>query len=332
MSSSLSNKPKDCKLKHQKEKLDDIYFQLDDYYFELKERLIELINQGVFERDVEFFLIKMFKLDEKDSEFNLIDYIKQMKSLNDELFSNHKTSCNADYLLNKIELLNDKIKKLQEDNDTYKLKIDQLSADVSKYKTNALQFENLNINLNSNPYYTADRLLINDLFSSDQVKNSSNLNTSRSMHKKVEYEKGICSGIINPGTKISNRKQLSYSSRMCDYSLEAKMNSNPNPNSNINNLNSTRNKAINNISLKDNRKINESSIIKGNQKASKSILINEDLDGTYNSISKKVDELYSSIGSKVNNKSISRDISATRIPVKVSIYIVNFILYSTKEY
>lgn len=297
------NKPKDCKLKIQKEKLDDIFFQLDDYYFELKERLIQLINQGIFERDIEFFLIKMFKLDDKESEFNLIDYIKQMKSLNDELYSNHKTSCDADYLLNKIDMLNDKIKILQEDNDTYKKKIDQLSADVSKYKTTALQFENLNINLNSNPYYTADRLLINDLFGSDQVKNSSNLNTSRSMHRKIEYEKGISSNSkINPALKVSNRKQLSYSSRICDYSLEA---------------NTTRNKPLNSTSLKESRKVNESHVI-NNQKTSKSIMINEDLDGTYSSISKKVDELYSSIGSKVQNRPISRDVSARRVPVKVS--------------
>ena len=76
--STLSNKDS-CGLSKEKQRLDEVFFQLDDYYYELKDRLIDLINQNKFDKDVEYFLIKMLKLDDSsNSEFNLIDYIQQL--------------------------------------------------------------------------------------------------------------------------------------------------------------------------------------------------------------------------------------------------------------
>lgn len=207
----------DCDFLKRKLRLDDIYLQLDEFYFELKERLIELINQNNFEKDIEYFLIKMFKLDDEEvSEFNLIDYIKDLKSFNNELYEKHRVSCENDEIKNlqlKISSLNSKIKKLQEDNDAYKSKLDRVISDISKYNlNNNLQFDNLNINFNSNPYYNSHSgLLISDLCT-DSLKKGSNMNTSRSqlMMMKTKSTKPKTE-VSNLNKSISNRKQIKYS-------------------------------------------------------------------------------------------------------------------------
>ena len=180
---------KECKLKEEKHKLDNIYSQLDEYYFELKNRMITLINTNLFEKDVEFFLIKMLKLDDKESSsFNLIDFIVQLKQFNDKLFSSHKQNCSNDsvdtipLLLERIEKLNSKIKQLEENNETYKKRLDKLESNIHK---NEVKFENVNINYNSTPYHNTDRLLINDLNSLVLCNSNRNNNLKTSKSNKI---------------------------------------------------------------------------------------------------------------------------------------------------
>ena len=192
MSKSTLSTRDPCGISNEKQRLDEVFFQLDDYYYELKERLIDLINQNIFDKDVEYFLIKMLKLDDSsNSEFNLIDYIQQLKKLNDELFANHRNACGSDIvpkLLVKIDKLNEKVKQLQEEAESYKTKIDKLTKDIEKANKANVRFENLNINYTSNPYYS-DKLFINDLTSA-ATKDSNrayNLSTSKSNIKTIDY-------------------------------------------------------------------------------------------------------------------------------------------------
>lgn len=175
----------ECVITSKKKQLDQIYYQLDEYYFELKERLIGVINLNLFEKDIEFFLVKMFKLDDKDdSEFNIINFIEQIKSLNDDLYAQHKNSCNSEVagkLQFKIDKLNDKVKQLEEDNELYKSRFNKLSHELNTGRSN-IEVESLNINYNNQPYFATDRLIINDLVSdaAHSVAKSKNLSTSRS--------------------------------------------------------------------------------------------------------------------------------------------------------
>lgn len=203
-----------------KKKLDEIYYQLDEYYFELKERLIGVINLNLFEKDIEFFLVKMFKLDDKDdSEFNIINFIEQMKSLNDDLFVQLNKSCSAEIvskLQSKIDKLNDKVKQLEEDNMLYKSRFDKLSQELNSGRSK-IEVESLNINYNNQPYFSADRLIINDLTgdATHSGVKSKNLSTSRS---KV--------AIGDLSSRKVNSTALQYSLSNNNYSAQQSNNTN----------------------------------------------------------------------------------------------------------
>lgn len=103
----------------QKQELDNFYYNLDEYYSELKSRLIELINDNYFEKDVEFFITKMFKLDDKnDNDYNVISYIEKIKCFSDELYLNHKSYYSNEVikqLLLRIDILNKKVDSLSKE-------------------------------------------------------------------------------------------------------------------------------------------------------------------------------------------------------------------------
>ena len=225
----------ECKFSKEKAKVDDIYSQLDDYYFELKDRLIGMVNDSIFEKDIEFFLIKMFKLDDKDdSEFNVISYIEKMKKLNDELYKEHKSCCSNDIinkLLIKIDKLNDKIRLLSDDNEVYKQKLDKISHDLSN--KSKIEFENLNINYNNQPVYHSEKryielsglkgvepevfniklkdgLTIEDLSSSTRNQNTKKLNAgfindAIIVNNTVDNSKGKMNMNINVNSNVDNQ-------------------------------------------------------------------------------------------------------------------------------
>lgn len=204
-----------------KKKVDEIYYQLDEYYFELKERLIGVINLNLFEKDIEFFLVKMFKLDDKDdSEFNIINFIEQMKSLNDELFTQISNSCNSEVVTKlqfKIDKLNDKVKQLQEDNELYRSRFEKLSRELNTGRSK-IEVESLNINYNNQPYFSADKLIINDLMgdaSHSGGGKSNNLSTSRSKN-----------AIGDLSSRKLNSTALQYSLSNNNYSAQQSNNTN----------------------------------------------------------------------------------------------------------
>lgn len=249
-SNQIKIQPSDnCSFYSKKLKVDNIYSQLDDYYLELRERLIDLVNKNAFEEDIEFFIIKMFKLDDKDdSDFNVISFIEEMKSLNDELYLNHKIACGADTvhkLLSKIDKLNDKIKHLQEDNEVYKAKLDKIEADLARTNSKAskIEFDCLNINYNNQPYFNADRLFLNDLMASQQGNSIQNHNSSqREVH--MSAKSNIKTGSVLSGNKSksnfntidntnSNTKNNQYSSNnLNSYSAQQSNNTNLSTNKN----------------------------------------------------------------------------------------------------
>lgn len=149
----MSTSVNQCNFQRKKNYIDEVFSQLDDYYFELKDKLIYLINENYFEDEIKIFLVKIFKLDDKDdSGFNLISFIELIKGFSDELFQSHRISCQSneiDKLHTQIGKLNDQIKRLQEDNEKYKKKFEKISNEIKQSKGNKIEFENLNINYNT---------------------------------------------------------------------------------------------------------------------------------------------------------------------------------------
>lgn len=176
-----------CKYHVMKQELDNFHDNLDEYYSELKSRLIDLINSNYFEKDIEFFITKMFKLDDKDdSEFNVISYIEKLKKFSDDLYINHKSYCSNELIKNlllRIDKLNDKVETLSNENYEYRRKLDKISADLKQTKNiNKIEFENLNINYNSNPIY------LNPKKSFDVNTKEYNMNKSQ-VYKEKEKDK-----------------------------------------------------------------------------------------------------------------------------------------------
>ena len=140
---SIIKNSSECLFSSLKYKVDSVFSQLDEYYYELKDRLIGMINKNLFEKDIEFFLIKMFKLDDKDdSEFNVISFIEQIKKLNDDLYNSHKKACynsnNNDMIIKlqiKIDKLTEKLSSITEENDRYKKKLDQITLEHNKQQS-----------------------------------------------------------------------------------------------------------------------------------------------------------------------------------------------------
>lgn len=201
-----------CKYQVQKQELDNFYHNLDEYYSELKSRLIELINDNYFEKDVEFFITKMFKLDDKnDNDFNVISYIEKLKYFSDELYLNHKSYCSNELikkLLLRIDKLNEKVDSLSKENSYYQQKIEQISSDLkqSQYKKiSKIEFESLNINYNNNPIY---------LNSKKNITSSSPLIDKNHIVKEKEKLNTLISDSYRKNNKslsLSNNKEFSKS-------------------------------------------------------------------------------------------------------------------------
>lgn len=128
----------------------------------------------------------MFKLDETDqSDISIISFIEQIKLLNDDLFQQHNNCCNPTFIENlqaKQDKLYTKIRQLEQDKEHYKCKYERLMDNISGVGRSKIEVESLNINYNNQPYFTADKVIINDmmgeaLHSNDKTKH---LNNSRS--------------------------------------------------------------------------------------------------------------------------------------------------------
>ena len=320
----------DCSITEKKLKLDNIHKQLDDYYYELKDRLIKLINNNTFEEDIEFFLIKMFKLDDKeDTDFNVISYIQQLKLLNDELYNKHNNICNAEVfssLINKLEKVGSKAKKLEDENELYKSKINKLTSDLETAISNNTKFSNKeseNNEFNPKPPNLNDFLTFNNSKNEHKVelsrpllnKNSSsilknstnnisintinNLNNYNNLNTNRSNNKNYMTNTNNIDTSFRSNNINNYSNfnkNNINYSVQNSNNTNMS-NNRINNLtynnlmsNNNNNPSFKklNFTLKSN--FDNSNSSKSNTNLTSSLLVNT---GQRNKNINKVNNLYS---------------------------------------
>ena len=318
----------DCKIKEKKTKLDNIHKQLDDYYFELKDRLICLINNNYFEEDIEFFIIKMFQLDDKnDTEFNVISYISQLKSLNDELYMIHSNVCslNTFNMLNeKILKLNNKIKFLEEEKESYKLKINKLTTQLETAISNNTKFSNKDSETNDKYLNENHKQELIDDNNKDQKILCSNLNKSNT-NSKLNYNNNLnyINNYSNLNTNRSNNKNFIINIPPNSNNLRNKLNDNnsniiqysKNNNCSILNSNNTNNSInrINNLTYNNliannskskkinvniNQVLNSNSVSKSNTNFSNSMLNNKGQRNQYN----KKDKLYSGNSDLITSK------------------------------
>ena len=70
-----------------KKEVDYQFYLLEEFYSELKEKLKQIITDYHIEETTSFFLIKMFRLEEPETNhFDLISFVEKIKNFSDVYF------------------------------------------------------------------------------------------------------------------------------------------------------------------------------------------------------------------------------------------------------